>query len=202
MFILVEMKDTVRIPPWLFDRKLEDATTELLNKKLANKVVPNVGLCIALWDITKLEDSFIFPGDGSSHTVVYFRFVVFRPFMDEILNGKIKSCSPEGVHVSMGLFDDILIPSDSLQHPARFDETEQLWVWQYETDEGKHDLFMDVGEEIRFRVVDEIFNDTTPIGPSTESAISDADADKKMPYLLIGTISEQGLGLLSWWNNT
>ena len=49
----------------------------------------------------------------------------------------------------MGLFDDILIPSDSLQHPARFDETEQLWVWQYETEDGKHDLFMDVGEEIR-----------------------------------------------------
>ena len=29
------------------------------------------------------------------------------------------------------------------------DAQEQLWVWQYETDEGPHDLFMDVGEEIR-----------------------------------------------------
>ena len=29
------------------------------------------------------------------------------------------------------------------------DEGEQLWVWQYETEDGKHDLFMDVGEEIR-----------------------------------------------------
>ncbi len=28
-----------------------------------------MGLCIALWDVTKLEDSYIFPGDGSSHTV-------------------------------------------------------------------------------------------------------------------------------------
>ena len=33
------------------------------------KVVHNVGLCIALWDILKLEDSYIFPGDGSYHTV-------------------------------------------------------------------------------------------------------------------------------------
>ena len=33
------------------------------------QVVHSVGLCIALWDITKLEDSYIFPGDGSSHTV-------------------------------------------------------------------------------------------------------------------------------------
>jgi len=32
-------------------------------------VIHNVGLCIALWDIVKMEDSYIFPMDGSSHTV-------------------------------------------------------------------------------------------------------------------------------------
>ncbi|XP_027897501.1 DNA-directed RNA polymerase III subunit RPC8 isoform X2 [Xiphophorus couchianus] len=98
MFVLVEMVDTVRIPPWVFDRQLNDAIAEELNKKLANKVVYNVGLCICLYDITKLEDSYIFPGDGASHTKVHFRFVVFHPFLDEILVGKIKYCSQEGVH--------------------------------------------------------------------------------------------------------
>lgn len=39
MFVLVEMTDTVRIPPWQFERKLNDAITEELNKKLANKVI-------------------------------------------------------------------------------------------------------------------------------------------------------------------
>uniref|UniRef100_A0A673JDF2 DNA-directed RNA polymerase subunit n=1 Tax=Sinocyclocheilus rhinocerous TaxID=307959 RepID=A0A673JDF2_9TELE len=68
MFVLVEMVDTVRIPPWSFHRQLNDAIAEELNKKLANKVVYNVGLCICLYDITKLEDSYIFPGDGASHT--------------------------------------------------------------------------------------------------------------------------------------
>ncbi len=37
------------------------------------------------------------------------------------------------------------------------DETEQLWVWQYETDEDKHDLFMDVGEEIRWDSIPDSF---------------------------------------------
>ena len=32
-------------------------------------MVHNLGLCIALWDIVKIEESFIFPGDGSSHTI-------------------------------------------------------------------------------------------------------------------------------------
>ena len=31
-------------------------------------MVYNVGLCICLYDIIKLEDSYIFPGDGASHT--------------------------------------------------------------------------------------------------------------------------------------
>ncbi|XP_072530649.1 DNA-directed RNA polymerase III subunit RPC8 isoform X2 [Salminus brasiliensis] len=119
MFVVVEMVDTVRIPPWTFHRQLNDAIAEELNKKLANKVVYNVGLCICLYDITKLEDSYIFPGDGASHTKVHFRYVVFHPFLDEILVGKIKYCSQEGVHVSLGFFDDIVIPPESLQQPAK-----------------------------------------------------------------------------------
>uniref|UniRef100_A0A8C6ME42 DNA-directed RNA polymerase subunit n=1 Tax=Nothobranchius furzeri TaxID=105023 RepID=A0A8C6ME42_NOTFU len=183
MFVLVEMVDTVRIPPWNFDRQLNEAMAEELNKKLANKVVYNVGLCICLYDITKLEDSYIFPGDGASHTKVHFRYVVFHPFLDEILTGKIKYCSQEGVHVTMGFFDDILIPPESLQQPAKFDEAEQVWVWEYETDEGGHDLYMDQGEEIRFRVADQVFVDTSPTGPAV--AASDAEGKKEAPYTLI-----------------
>ncbi|XP_018419415.1 PREDICTED: DNA-directed RNA polymerase III subunit RPC8 [Nanorana parkeri] len=129
MFVLVEMVDTVRTTPWHFERKLNDSIAEELNKKLANKVVYNVGLCICLFDITKLEDSYIFPGDGASHTKVHFRYVVFHPFLDEIMMGKIKGCSPEGVHVSLGFFDDIIIPPESLQQPAKFEYKEEGAGW-------------------------------------------------------------------------
>ncbi|XP_061830478.1 DNA-directed RNA polymerase III subunit RPC8 [Nerophis lumbriciformis] len=211
MFVLVEMVDTVRICPWHFHKQVNEAVSEELNKKLANKVVYNVGLCICLYDITKLEDSYIFPGDGASHTKVHFRYVVFHPFLEEILVGKIKYCSQEGVHVTMGFFDDILIPPESLQQPTKFDEAEQVWMWEYETEEGAHDLYMDPGEEIRFRVADELFVDTSPTGPTADatpdtqpgqSTAPPPPAEKKeAPYTLIGSICEPGLGLLSWWNN-
>ncbi|XP_014048759.1 DNA-directed RNA polymerase III subunit RPC8 isoform X2 [Salmo salar] len=179
MFVAVEMVDTVRIPPWNFQRQFNEAIAEELNKKLANKVVYQVGLCICLYDITKLEDSYIFPGDGASHT-----------------------------KVSLGFFDDIVIPPESLQQPAKFDEAEQVWVWEYETDEGAHDLYMDQGEDIRFRVTDEVFLDTSPTGPSAAATNTPAapgaeegGQKKEAPYTLLGTISEPGLGLLSWWNS-
>nr|XP_036862044.1 DNA-directed RNA polymerase III subunit RPC8 [Manis javanica] len=158
MFVLVEMVDTVRIPPWQFERKLNDSIAEELNKKLANKVVYSVGLCICLFDITKLEDAYVFPGDGASHT---------------------KGAPPS-------------------------DDAEQVWVWEYETEEGAHDLYMDIGEELRFRVVDESFVDTSPTGPSAAGVASSGEElpKKEAPYTLVGSISEPGLGLLSWWTSS
>lgn len=49
--------------------------------------------------------------------------------------------------VTLGFFEDIVIPPHKLQHPSRFDQMEQAWVWEYDTGDGeKHDLFMDAGK--------------------------------------------------------
>ena len=77
---------------------------------------------IAFQDLLHVGECFILPGDGSSHTrgtlywhvtvteilcmswmytihfTVKFRAIVFRPFIGEVLVGKIRRCSPEGVH--------------------------------------------------------------------------------------------------------
>lgn len=56
---------------WQRDLKrltLLDNWNLLLFGFFSGQVVYNVGLCICLYDITKLEDSYIFPGDGASHT--------------------------------------------------------------------------------------------------------------------------------------
>ncbi|XP_062562707.1 DNA-directed RNA polymerase III subunit RPC8 [Armigeres subalbatus] len=203
MFVLAELKDTVRIAPELFNLKLPEAIKDEVNRKLANKVLLNVGLCITLKDIVKLGDSIILPGDGASHTEVNFRYIVFRPMVGDVITGKIRSCSREGVHVTLGFFDDILIPPSALQHPSRFEEAEQAWVWEYPLEDGKkHDLYMDIGESIKFRVSGELFEESSPIGPpdqeapSTSTTTTDAS---KTPYRIMAAINESGLGLLSWW---
>ncbi|XP_020713307.1 DNA-directed RNA polymerase III subunit RPC8 [Ceratitis capitata] len=215
MFVLAELKDTIRIAPDQFHLKLVEAIRDEINRKLANKVLLNLGLCIALKDIVSLKDSIILPGDGASHTEVLFRYIVFRPTIGSILTGKIRSCSREGVHVTLGFFDDILIPPSALQHPSRFEEAEQAWVWEYPLEDGaKHDLFMDIGEPIKFRVSREIFEESSPIGPpkaDTQQASSSAAAtaavaastqqtEVKTPYRIVAAINESGLGVLSWWD--
>lgn len=224
MFVLAEMTDVVRTYPSNFNMKLNDAIADELNRKLGNKVVYNVGLCLLLYDVLKIEDSFIFPGDGSTHTKVSFRFVVFRPFIDEVILGVVKTSNSEGVFISMDFFDDIFVPGNRLQTNSKFDEREQLWFWEYENEDGKHPLYMELGEKIRFRVIGESFVDTSPTGPKEASAVDGTPAaapavtatsanvtpaastepiateEKRIPYSLTASVSEPGLGLLSWWS--
>ena len=46
MYVLTEMKDTIKIHPRFFDTKQQDAIVEALNKKFANKVVNSFDLAL------------------------------------------------------------------------------------------------------------------------------------------------------------
>ncbi|CAG7836060.1 unnamed protein product [Allacma fusca] len=218
MFVLYEFSRTVRIDPKNLTQNRKDAITDELNRLFANRVIIDVGLCMALWDIKSIGLGSYFPGDGGVHSPVDFRFIVFRPFQDEILVGKIKNCTREGVHVTLGFFDDILIPPEGLQFPSKFDEREQTWVWEYqqEGEEVSHDLYMDKGQQLKCRIIGEQFDDmnttlaTVPPtsgvgtasqpGPSTAQAGGDTNTGPKVPFMLTASINEPGLGLLSWWD--
>ena len=95
--------------------------------------------------------------------------------------------------MTLGFFEDIFIPEIYLQAPHRFDTQENCWVWEYQDGPDTHNLYMDEREEIRFRVVKVEFKDVA------KRKVESSEADEQLPMKIIGTISEPGLGLLSWW---
>lgn len=187
---------------------IEDVLADELNRRLANKVVLNVGLIICLNDIVEVGESYIFNGDGAIHTKCTFRMIVFKPDIGEVLCGTLRSSSKEGLNISLGFFDSIVVPPQQLNEPSNFNELDQTWTWNYE-DEGQiHVLRLEIGEQIRFRVHSETFVDVSPHGPNVMTAgnnsasiqIAKNELDKKeVPYTVVGSICESGLGLVKWW---
>jgi hypothetical protein len=59
---------------------------------------------------------------------------------------------------------------------------------------------MDTGEEIRFRVVDESFVDTSPTGPSSAEATSSSEElpKKEAPYTLTVRHPDGATGITGW----
>ena len=72
---------------------------------------------------------------------------------------------------------------------------------------------MDVGDSVRFRVISETFYDNLPMQKEQLMArrataeANNVDISKvpmvsiqRPPYTIMGSIAEDGLGLLSWWD--
>ncbi|KAI9500599.1 DNA-directed RNA polymerase III complex subunit Rpc25 [Coemansia spiralis] len=194
MFVLVVLQDTLKIIPSEFTKSREDALKDEINSKYANRVLHDIGLCIHAHDLLEVDEGFVQHSEGWIWVKVKFRMIVFRPFKEEILVGRIRSASPMGIQVSMGFFDDIDISADQMPSGSEFNSTEGVWVWRYEGSE----LFMDLDEPVRFRVLDSNFLDVSPPRPK----IGDVDsvpASHPPPYSLTCSIKDDGLGLLSWW---
>lgn len=93
---------------------MEDALIAEINKKYANRVLHDVGLCIAVFDLSQASEGKVRYGDGcfwytgalvcenfatikKSEFIVVFRMVVFRPFTSEVIVAKVKSSDENGI---------------------------------------------------------------------------------------------------------
>ena len=73
MFVLSRLRCLVRLQPNRWESPLPDAVKDEINAKMANTVLHGVGLVLGVYDIVDIGNSFLFPGDGCSHTKVTFR---------------------------------------------------------------------------------------------------------------------------------
>ncbi|KIZ03093.1 DNA-directed RNA polymerase III subunitC25 [Monoraphidium neglectum] len=203
MFVLSKLEADVRVSPQDLIKPPLTAVTEVLEKDYLDRVIPELGLVVTIYDVLSVEGGHIYPNDGAAYFRVVFRLVVFRPFAGEVLVGKIVSCSKKGVRVGIEFFDDIHVPDYALQDPSLFDSSEGLWRWAYEG----NDMFMDLQaaptssasscpawcpalRTWRFCLV------WTPT--SDEPALGTAGRPY-CPMEVTGDMCGDGLGLTSWW---
>lgn len=59
----------------------------------------------------------------------------------------------DGLHVSLGFFDDIFIPNHYFPEPSFFNEDKGIWFWRYTDAEGiANSMDVEFGKDIRVRV--------------------------------------------------
>ena len=152
MFLLVQVKDFVRLAPHEFGKSNVEAIRKQMDIKLSNKVIPDLGLCVLIKSVDEVGDCTIFPGDGGAHCDVLVSIIVYRPFEGEVLQGRVLSSSRKGIRVSLEFFENVLIPPYLMKSGTEFDGTH--WVWTYKDEDGEPEQHFEVqpGELIHFRV--------------------------------------------------
>ena len=202
MFQLVELHDKALVKAAEFGR--EHSAIELwLNVKYSGKVIPGKGICLCVYDLVHVGDGALFPGHADAYYSVRFRMILFSPRIGDLVTGRVVRSSPEGVFISIGCFDGIVIPAAVLQSavcmPCTYSTTREEWYWQYQ----EHCLYITPASSIRFRVIGTQLEESkveVQEPPSGEEEPSSAEIVPKRPlYWVFGAMDEDGLGLMSWW---
>jgi DNA-directed RNA polymerase III subunit RPC8 len=139
---------------------------------------------------------------------------IFRPKLNELLLGRVHSSTPMGLQVSLSFFQDVTVPTSNLRDPSVFDERLQTWIWQYKDETGKIVPYAYKEDEIvcvRVRSVQftdsqnssleaarraQAMSSSKSFTPSNQVAHSPQEIP---PMLVVASVEEPGLGLVSWW---
>ncbi|WVR04725.1 hypothetical protein IAU60_001736 [Kwoniella sp. DSM 27419] len=217
MFVLVGVRDTVPVAPKAFDIPPALTIQDALNKKYANKLVPDKGLALSVYDILTAEDGKVTWGNGLMYYKVSFRLMLFAPFVGEVIVGKILSTTKSYIRVSLGFFQDIYIVPSLLPPNSSYDPAQKKFFWiapdeddtpltqeQLANSVITDRLYIDDGEPIRFRVDSIEWQDVRPTPQSLihEEGVEVPEKDpiEKAGFKILATIAESGLGVTSWWN--
>ncbi|PKA49941.1 hypothetical protein AXF42_Ash019257 [Apostasia shenzhenica] len=188
MFCLSKIEQTLSLSPQLLDLPLVNAIKGEVEKMFLDKVIPNLGLCISIYDIHAINGGFIIPGEGSPTYEVIFRLIMFRPFVGEILSGNILESTNDGLRLSLGFFHDIYVPVSQLPQPCKRRD-DGIWLWDY----NSYEFTMDLNEEVLF----EVLSINYPPVPVKQ----DANSKQFAPMVVVGRMQGDGLGVISWWED-
>lgn len=176
MFLLYTINSKIDCEPEHTSQNFRESILSKIDEIYIGKVLKSEGVCISVYDM-EIQETLI--KEGIFQAQVSMRIIIFKPFIGEVLTGKISSSTPEGIEVDL-IFCSAFIPAAFLNETSSFDELESIFVWHYE----ENDLFYDKGENIRFKI----------------SAFFLPDEENNKIEIL-GRANEDGLGLVQWWTN-
>eukprot|EP00357_Protocruzia_adherens_P024580 CAMPEP_0114995104 /NCGR_PEP_ID=MMETSP0216-20121206/13526_1 /TAXON_ID=223996 /ORGANISM="Protocruzia adherens, Strain Boccale" /LENGTH=200 /DNA_ID=CAMNT_0002359073 /DNA_START=77 /DNA_END=676 /DNA_ORIENTATION=+ len=200
MFLVVEIEDKIEIEPTELNNEYRDAVGQHLERKYLNKAIREEGICVGIQKLN-IVDNFVKNVEGNVLTTVRIKFIVFKPFVGEIIEGIVSGCDQHFLNVSLG-FTEIKIPVGKLMAPAVFDREEELWLWKYD----EHDMYYDLGEKIRVKILDVVFKEDKIVDEEDKTAAEDDEGvqesvsndELQNPMVVYGSADEEGLGLNKW----
>ena len=147
MYRLVELNDTIRIPPERFGDDLEIVIQSIVQETFEGTLRKDHGLIVVAENIRPIGDGIVIHGDGGMYQKVDFDALVYRPQLQELVNAIICEIVEFGAFCHIGPLDALIHMSQIMNDYVDVDaENERI--------SGKENKrVLKVGDPVRARIV-------------------------------------------------
>jgi DNA-directed RNA polymerase subunit E' len=172
MYYKVQIKDHIQVLPEHFDKDIKEAIVIMLKNKYEGYISKDLGVVIDVLGVDEIGEGAIVPGDGAPYYETSFQILIFRPEMQEVVQGRIRDMADFGAFLNMGPIDGMIHISQTMDDFVSFSKDKVLTG----RDSGRS---LKVNDECRARITAVSFKD--PSNPK-----------------IACTMRQQGLGKLEW----
>ncbi|MHC1631811.1 MAG: DNA-directed RNA polymerase [Methanotrichaceae archaeon] len=175
MYKKMKLEGVVRVAPSQMADPLEESIEMALRNKYESRVDKTLGSVVAVLGVDDISEGRILAGDGAIYYDVTFDAIVFKPEMQEIVEGEVVEIVKFGAFVGIGPFDGLLHVSQITNEYISYDEKNARLTSK---DSSKS---LSEGDKVRARIIAVSLNEKEP----RESKIG-------------LTMRQTGLGKLEW----
>lgn len=175
MYKKMKLEGVVRIPPEHMGDPLDDAVDMALRNKYESTVDKTLGTIVAVLDVEEIKEGHILAGDGAIYYGTIFNAIVFKPEMQEIIEGEVVEIVKFGAFLGIGALDGLLHISQITNEYISYDEKNGRLVSK------ESNKSLSEGDRVRARIIAISLNEMEP----RESKIG-------------LTMRQTGLGRLEW----
>ncbi len=108
MYNLVTVKDVVRVPPRRFSEELNKVIISELETNLIGKVDKDIGIIIAVTNVKDVGEGKIIMGDGATYHNAVFEMLVYKPMLQEVVDGWVTEITSFGAFINVGPMDGLI----------------------------------------------------------------------------------------------
>lgn len=156
MYRKMRLSDTVRVAPEQLGSDLEHAVSMALRNKLEGHIDKKIGSIVAILSVESIGEGRITYGDGAVYYDVVFDCIVFRPELQEVIEGIVLETVEFGAFVGLGPLDGLLHVSQITDDYVSLDPKNARLVCK----EGGKSLAE--GDSLRVRIVAVSLNEREP----------------------------------------
>ena len=156
MYRIIQMSDTVRIPPERMTEDLGDTISELVQKSFEGRLNKVHGITVLTTNVKPMGDGQVIHGDGAIYQKVGFDALVFKPDNQEVVDGIVAEVVEFGAFVHIGPLDALVHMSQVMNDFMTADVHNERLVGK---ETGRT---LEVGENVRARIVTASLNELSP----------------------------------------
>ncbi len=128
MFNIYSINDTVRVPPTLLSKDLNDSVLKILQQEYEGLLDEDLGIVIAIFDVENIGEGKIVPGDGSVYYNTNIKMLVYKPELHEVVEGVVSEVTEFGAFVKTGPVEALVHVSQIMDDYINYDAKGKTFI--------------------------------------------------------------------------